>query len=98
MFSTRSDSDLCLKRSPGWNAYTCAGSKKYCDSWSKDVRRCCPDACGNGEPLTESNCNTLEGSGKCTYPFIVETLKCSNNMKKELRNLEHESGTTLALG
>ena len=62
------DSDECLKNSPEWsNSRVCSGVKSYCDSWAKDVRRCCPQTCGTGL-LTESQCKALDSKGTCTYP------------------------------
>ena len=39
----------------------------YCDSWSKDMHRCCPISC-NQKRLTKNDCNALNGKGTCTYP------------------------------
>ena len=62
------DSDSCLQKSPKWGSkYYCSGYTRYCDSWSKDLRRCCPLSCGTGR-LTENDCNALNGKGTCNYP------------------------------
>jgi len=67
------NSDACLQSSPSWGPqYTCANSANWCDSWSKDMRRCCPDTCGTG-PLSESECNALSGSGSCAYPNTAQS-------------------------
>jgi len=70
------DNDLCLQNSPDWDAqYTCENSEVYCDEWSKDMHRCCPDTCETG-PLSEEECNALSGKGTCTYPN--EAQSCSS--------------------
>jgi len=62
------DSDICLQNSPDWGSgYTCAGSSWYCESWAKDMYRCCPETCNTGL-LSESECNAMGSSGTCTYP------------------------------
>ena len=40
----------------------------YCDSYSKDARRCCPEACENRIDFTERVCKASKGTGKCIYP------------------------------
>jgi len=62
------DSDSCLQRTPGWNAmHTCQSSKKWCDTWDRDMQRCCPDTCGN-MTCTMRDCNALRGRGHCIFP------------------------------
>ena len=62
------DSDACLRSSSGWRGYSCSNSIKYCDSWSKDVRRCCPESCNNTIAFTETVCKESKGRGICKYP------------------------------
>jgi len=68
------DNDECLQRSEGWGSYTCASATRgndliWCDEWSKDMRRCCPETCGTGV-LTPEACEELGGSGECTYAYF----------------------------
>ena len=65
---TPRDSDRCLQSSSGWSSYSCSNADYYCDSWSKDIRRCCPESCKNTLAFTESVCMDSKGKGKCTYP------------------------------
>ena len=66
------DVDACLHESPDWNHdYTCASSVGWCESWPKDMQRCCPETCGTGA-LDEAACNALEGSGVCIYPTAAQ--------------------------
>ena len=63
------DSDSCLQESPEWsNSARCTTSTNYCDSWEKDMKRCCPVTCNNGDALTKEECDALSQSGTCTYP------------------------------
>lgn len=69
------DNDACLQSSDGWStSYTCENSKgSYCESWAKDMRRCCPESCKKENPentlkFTEEDCNKFPGDGTCTYP------------------------------
>ena len=65
------DDDECLASTINWSSTKdCAYAKKYCDSWAKDARRCCPQTCGSGL-LTESQCNALNSKGTCIYPNNV---------------------------
>merc|ERR1712226_831955 len=68
------DSDECLKQSWTTN-WTCRNAIEHdqnlCESWARDMRRCCPDACGNGY-LTESDCKAIDSKGTCTYPNCGE--------------------------
>jgi len=63
------NNDACLQSSPDWSAsWTCANTPtKYCTSWAKDMRRCCPESCDTGK-FTEEDCNKFSGDGTCTYP------------------------------
>ena len=63
------DSDECLENTPKWGpGKDCAYAKKYCDSWAKDARRCCPETCKTGA-LTEDQCKALNSQGTCIYPL-----------------------------
>ena len=63
------DSDSCLEAAPAWRGwgYICTSAIDYCDSYAKDLRRCCPETCNTGV-LTEDDCNALNGDGDCIYP------------------------------
>ena len=74
------DSDSCLQSTPGWGSiYTCASSTSWCNMYAKDMKRCCPESCNSG-PLTEVECNSLNGNGNCIYPNDAQ---CSGNNDKE---------------
>ena len=72
------DSDTCLRNSPDWGSTrTCRWakgqtSKNYCNTWAKDMRRCCPESCDTGDlvtiKFTEEDCTKFPGEGTCTYP------------------------------
>ena len=63
-----SDDDACLINSPGWHSSRdCAYAKKYCNSWAKDAKRCCPQTCESGF-LTKAQCESLSSKGTCIYP------------------------------
>ena len=62
------DSDACLKASgENWSKYTCSKSTKWCKSWGKDMKRCCPESCET-ESFSESDCKEDGGKGNCKYP------------------------------
>jgi len=68
------DSDECLQAQRSWGkSYNCASGKSSCESWPKDMQRCCPITCGTGV-LTEDDCNTIfesqapRNAGECVYP------------------------------
>ncbi|CAK0857979.1 unnamed protein product [Prorocentrum cordatum] len=62
------DNDACLKASFGWGpAYHCAGSTHWCDSWAKDMHRCCSLSCNVGY-LAEEACEASNAMGSCQYP------------------------------
>ena len=64
------DSDTCLQESgDNWKTYTCATSLKWCKSWAKDTRRCCPKSCGTGV-FSKNECIWFGGkrNGDCKYP------------------------------
>ena len=62
------DSDACLKASgKNWAKYTCSSSTKWCTSWAKDMKRCCPESCKSGS-FFESDCEKDGGKGICIYP------------------------------
>ena len=63
------DSDTCLKASgKNWSTYTCSSSTKWCTSWAKDMKRCCPESCGVTGSFSESDCKDVGGKGSCKYP------------------------------
>ena len=63
------DSDACLKASgKNWAKYTCSSSTKWCTEWAKDMKRCCPYACGVIGSFSESDCKAVDGKGSCIYP------------------------------
>ena len=69
---------MCLKSLSSWSGYDCKGSKYFCNTWSKDLYRCCPESCGIQEPFTKNDCIKHGGKGSCTYPFLVEDEICNN--------------------
>jgi len=60
------DSDSCIQIQWG-SSYTCSGSSTWCNSYAKNMHRCCPVTCGTGI-LPESDCNALNSLGDCVYP------------------------------
>ena len=69
------DDDKCLQKSPGWSiSYKCKTSTQYCNSWAKDMKRCCPDTCKSGE-FTEVDCRLSKGLGTCIYPSVSQGCK-----------------------
>ena len=68
------DSDSCLQASLKWKLYTCTGSSKYCESWGKDMKRCCPETCKTGA-FNEADCNSFSGKGDCKYPNSAQCPK-----------------------
>ena len=67
------DDDVCLQTSPSWgSSYTCASYTKYCTSWAKDMRRCCPISCNTGN-FTYVDCLRSDEKGTCRYPNIYGT-------------------------
>jgi len=79
-----SDSDTCLQNGAGWGSqYTCANSASWCNSWSKDMHRCCPDTCGTGS-LSESECNALSGQGSCVYPNAAQSCSTPEECDSQL--------------
>jgi len=62
------DNDACIQNEWG-NSYTCASAAQWCDSYAKDMYRCCPETCEAGE-LNEDECNALSqvrARGNCDY-------------------------------
>ena len=82
------DSDSCLQSSPGWGTYNCASSTIYCDSYAKDMKRCCPESCNSGV-LTEDDCNGLSGYGTCIYPNDAQCVGNNENVKYIDRKINH---------
>ena len=63
------DSDACLKSAgTNWSKYTCSSSTKWCTSWAKDMKRCCPESCVVTGTFSESACKEAAGKGSCIYP------------------------------
>ena len=61
------DNDACLQKAVGWGkAYTCSTSTIFCESYGKDMKRCCPESCGSGV-FTEEDCENYNGLGNCDY-------------------------------
>jgi len=61
------DDDKCLKESDEWGAkHECASSKEFCESWSKDMQRCCPVTCETMPVCNMEACEHLSGKGTCT--------------------------------
>lgn len=68
------DNDGCLQTSPEWdNSYTCSSSIEYCETYGRDMRRCCPESCGTGA-FTAKECNSFVGKGTCKYPNEAQCL------------------------
>ena len=66
-YCQRKDNDLCLQESPEWGTYaTCINSDMYCESYAKDMKRCCPETC-NSSDFTQKDCKHDTGSGTCIY-------------------------------
>merc|ERR1712136_573741 len=42
------DNDACIQQEWG-NSHTCASLARYCDSYAKNMYRCCPETCEAGE-------------------------------------------------
>merc|ERR1719476_694159 len=73
--SCAADSDTCLQQSPAWgSSYKCSSSTGWCSSWSKDMHRCCAQACGVSPVCDVASCNALGGRGTCTYPNPASTV------------------------
>ena len=75
------DSDRCLRNTQDWgDSRTCQWaakeqkSKNYCTTWAKDMRRCCPQACGTGY-FTKHDCDLSKSSGTCIYPNDAQCLE-----------------------
>ena len=68
----RNDDD-CLQNSPNWlTSDKCETTNlNLCDSWAKDMRRCCPERCGTGT-FTEPMCNDMHSAGTCLYPNAAQ--------------------------
>ena len=76
------DDDECLSSTRYWGSKKdCSYAKKYCDSWAKDAKRCCPQTCGSGL-LTKFQCNNLKSKGTCIYPNNVIN-QCPNEGIKD---------------
>ena len=76
--STPKNDDACLQNSPSWGSkYACNGEggtvaqfSTWCTSWAKDMWRCCPEECNrNSAPLSQTDCDSLPGSGSCPSDY-----------------------------
>ena len=91
------DSDICLQSQERWydsnqGGETCASSQRFCDTHSKDLRRCCPQTCKNSKPFTQDVCNKANGLGECIYPFDTFGSECEQNKKSANKQLTDLSG------
>jgi len=73
------DNDYCMVRSPSWGTNaTCWGAvsydPNYCNTWSKDLHRCCPESCGVQPVCDVQSCERLGGSGTCDYSVAVPSV------------------------
>ena len=92
----KKDSDMCLQDTEKWGEvvngkfkYTCAKSSQLCDSWAKDMRRCCPETCLNSEKFTEKVCNDVqEKNGTCMYPFHAKLEECEKGTKLKVKKIK----------
>mmetsp|Transcript_112963 Transcript_112963/g.199412 ORF Transcript_112963/g.199412 Transcript_112963/m.199412 type:complete len:655 (-) Transcript_112963:229-2193(-) len=65
------DNNCCLQKSKGWGAkYECATSAEWCNSYKKDMHRCCPKTCGVKPPTTIAECMALHTKGTCEIPSL----------------------------
>ena len=92
--STSTDSNLCLQSSPEWGvSYNCKNSKEWCNTWARDMRRCCPKTCKNDKLFTKSVCNSIYSNGSCHYPF--DTLDGDCGKVQDVENNNFTMGTSL---
>jgi len=76
---TYSPGDECLMEPglPGWNGgYTCETGVTWCDSYAKDMHRCCPENCGAKPLCSQAECHAMSGSGTCNYPNPYSKANC----------------------
>ena len=77
------DSDECLRKSSwDWGPdSSCRTSAKHCDTWAKDMKRCCPETCKVADKFTNSDCQKLgvDIKGRCKYPFKTEPHECKTS-------------------
>ena len=87
---TTKDSDECLRNSPTQgNGAKCKLNSHRCDSYEKDVKRCCPITCGV-EEFTEDECNKSSGSGTCIYPNEAQCPEKGKLMKLSIRQIRYK--------
>jgi len=76
---TYSSGDECLMEPglSGWGGgYTCAMGVTWCDSYAKDMHRCCPENCGAKPLCSKAECDAMSGSGTCNYPNPYSEANC----------------------
>ena len=64
------DCDACLHDTGQlWLGFTCRSAiERYdCNSWGKDLRRCCPVSCKTGS-FSRDSCDAFDRNGTCNYP------------------------------
>lgn len=71
------DSDECLRISPDWdNLRTCKNAiRDYpdsCQTWARDMRRCCPQTCATGQFIEQECKKWTSGDGTCMYPNYAQ--------------------------
>ena len=82
------DSDICLQHSINWttlkggvvSTWTCSESISFCDTWEKDMKRCCPETC-NSTQFTKESCLNSTSNGSCVYPFRARYGDCYGHQK-----------------
>ena len=60
----------------------------WCDSWAKDMQRCCSLSCGT-DYLSEEACGTLGTSGSCVYPHAGSSRCATNNEQRAFEPSEN---------
>ena len=76
------DSDECLRNEKDWGPDSrCQNSVKHCDTWAKDMKRCCPETCEVADKFTIGDCHKLgaDVKGRCVYAFTTEPHECKMN-------------------
>ena len=92
--STSTDSDICLQNTPYWGVkYICKNSEEWCNSFARDMRRCCPETCKNDKLFTKSVCKSTKSKGYCHYPF--DTLDGDCGKAQDVENNDFVMGTNI---
>jgi len=89
------DSDTCIKEA--WKAWDwskgCEESHKYnpkyCRTWGKDMRRCCPETCKSGK-FTKEDCDMFPFDGTCSFPTSATI--CNDVIRSPCRERKCGSG------